>query len=38
MLECQGEYSRRNYLLVHGVDEKNNEDTAQEIIKIVKMI
>ena len=26
-LDCQEQYSSRNCLLVHGVDEKNNEDT-----------
>ena len=36
MLDCQKQYSRRNCLLVHGVEEKNNEDTDQEIINTVK--
>ena len=35
-LDHQEQYSRRNCLLVHGVEEKNNEDTDQEIINIVK--
>ena len=35
-LDRQEQYSRRNCLLVHGVEEKNNEDTDQEIINIVK--
>ena len=35
-LDRQEQYSRRNFLLVHGVEEKNNEDTDQEIINIVK--
>ena len=35
-LDRQKQYSRRNCLLVHGVEEKNNEDTDQEIINIVK--
>ena len=26
-LDRQEQYSRRNCLLVHGVEEKNNEDT-----------
>ena len=37
-LDRQEQYSRRNCLLVHGVEEKNNEDTDQEIISIIKMI
>ena len=36
MLDCQEQYSRRNCVLAYGVDEKNNEDTDQEIINIVK--
>ena len=35
-LDRQEQYSRRNCPLVHGVEENNNEDTDQEIIKIVK--
>ena len=35
-LDHQEQYSRRNCLLVHGVEEKYNEDTDQEIINIVK--
>ena len=35
-LDRQEQYSRRNCLLVHGLEEKNNEDTDQEIINIVK--
>ena len=35
-LDCQEQCSRKNCLLVHGVDENNNEDTVQEIINIVK--
>ena len=35
-LDCQEQYSRRNCLFVHGVDEKNNEDTDQAIINIVR--
>ena len=35
-LDCQEQYSRRNCLLVHGMEENNNEDTDQEIINIVK--
>ena len=35
-LDRSEQYSRRNCLLVHGVKEKNNEDTDQEIINIVK--
>ena len=36
MLDRQEQYSKRNCLLVHRVKEKNNEDTDQEITKIVK--
>ena len=32
----QEQYSGRNCFLVYGVEEKNNEDTDQEIINIVK--
>ena len=35
-LDRQEQYSRRNYLLVHGVEEKNIEDTDQEISNIAK--
>ena len=35
-LDPQEQYSRRNCLLVHGMEENNNEDTDQEIINIVK--
>ena len=35
-LDRQEQYSRRNFLLVHGVEGKNNEDSDQEIINIVK--
>ena len=35
-LDRQEQYSRRNFLLVHGVEGKNNEDLDQEIINIVK--
>ena len=35
-LDRQEQYSRRNCLFVHGVDEKNYEDTDQTIINIVK--
>ena len=35
-LDRQEQYSRRNCLLVHGLEEKNNEDTDQEIINITK--
>ena len=35
-LDREEQYSRRNYLLVHGVEEKSNEDTEQEFINIVK--
>ena len=35
-LDRQEQYSRRNCLLVHGLEEKNNEDTDQEIINIIK--
>ena len=35
-LDRQEQYSKRNCLLVHGLEEKNNEDTDQEIINIIK--
>ena len=35
-LDRQEQYSRRNCLLVYGMEENNNEDTDQEIINIVK--
>ena len=35
-LDRQEQYSRKNCLFVHGVEKKNNEDTDQEIIDIVK--
>ena len=35
-LDRQEQYSRRNCLLVHGVEEKKNEDTDQEVINIVE--
>ena len=35
-LDRQEQYSRRNCPFVHGVEGNNNEDTDQEIIKIVK--
>ena len=35
-LDCQEQYSRRNCVLSYGVDEKNNDDTDQEIINIIK--
>ena len=35
-LDRQEQYSRRNCLLVHGVNEKNNEGTDQAIINIIK--
>ena len=34
-LDCQEQYSRRNCLLLHGVDKKKNKDTDQEIINII---
>ena len=37
-LHRQEKYSRKNYLLVHGMEEKNNEDTDQEIINIAEEI
>ena len=36
ILDRQEQYSRRNCLLVHEVDEKNNKDMDQIIINIVK--
>ena len=35
-LDRREQYSRRNFLLVHGVEEQNNEDMDQENINIVK--
>ena len=35
-LDRQEQYSRRNCLLVHKVDEKHDEDTEQTIINTVK--
>ena len=35
-LDRREQYSRRNCLLAHGVEEQNNEDTDQENINIVK--
>ena len=35
-LDRQEQYLRRNCLLAHGLEEKNNEDTDQEIINIIK--
>ena len=35
-LDRQEQYSKRNGLLVHEVDGKNNEDTDQAIIDIIK--
>ena len=35
-LDRQEQYSRKNGLLVHGVEEKKNEDIDQEVINIVK--
>ena len=35
-LDRQEQYSSRNCLLVHGLEENNNEDTDQEIFNIVK--
>ena len=35
-LDHQEQYSRRNLFLLHRVDEKNNEDTDQAIINIIK--
>ena len=35
-LDRQKQHSRRNCLLVHGVDEKKNEYTNQAIINIIK--
>ena len=35
-VDRQEQYSRRNCLLVHGVEEKNNEDKDQEIISNLK--
>ena len=35
-LDRQEQYSRKNGLLVHGVEEKKNEDIDQQVINIVK--
>ena len=34
-LDCQEQYSRRNCLLVQGVDRKNNKNTDQAIIFMI---
>ena len=38
ILDHQKQYSGRNCHLVHGVDEKYNEDSNQAIISIIKII
>ena len=35
MIDDQEQYSRRNCLLLHGVDEEDVEDTDQKIIKVI---
>ena len=32
-LDCQGQYSKRNCLLIHGIDEENQENTDEVVIK-----
>ena len=35
-LDRQEQYSRRNYLLIHGLPENRNENTDQIVIEILK--
>ena len=34
-IDQQGQYSRRNCLLIHGVEENSNEDTDKLVLNIV---
>ena len=35
-LDCQEQYSRRNCLLIHSIDEENQENTDEVVINILK--
>ena len=35
-LDCQEQYSRRNCLLIHNIDEENQESTDEVVINILK--
>ena len=35
-LDRQEQYSRRNYLLIHGIDEENQENTDEVVISVLK--
>ena len=35
-LDCQEQYSRRNCLLIHGIDEENQENTDEVVINVLK--
>ena len=34
-IDQQGQYSRRNCLLIHGVEENSNEDTGKLVLNII---
>ena len=34
-LDCQEQYSRRNCLLIHSIDEENQEKTDEVVINIL---
>ena len=34
-IDQQGQYSRRNCLLIHGVEENSNEDTDKLVLNII---
>ena len=36
VLDLQEQYSRRNCLLIHGIDEENQENTNEVVIHILK--
>ena len=36
VLDLQEQYSRRNCLLIHGIDEENQENTDEVVIHILK--
>ena len=36
VLDRQEQYSRRNCLLIHGIDEENQENTDEVVIHILK--
>ena len=35
-LDHQEQYFRRNYLLIHGIDEENQENTDEVVINVLK--